>query len=635
MMAGFAQPPATVSAAAVAVKPVEGKAAEGFSASVPSGGKHEIILPIAKWGRYSVRCSGEQPVAMTISDRRTGVIERDGDAGRRNPRIDLFLDIGEYKLTVQGTKNATGTTKVTATPFAPPAGFKPAYLVPYRENRVSLDDFQQTAFWFEALADTSVYIEAVGRNLADLVLWRDGEWLVKTDNHAFIAKPKDETPLSGISFSVRVPKGMYMVSAYGGKGRSWAVKSDEHPLCIQAGIETLAANGLNAMTIPPRGYAQFLLHPNTERFVLEGPDKKRLLAEVNRLGPNLEPAGWMATDSIHGKLSSPRIFMQPQAVAQGNGYRVVKISGTPGQSFAVQTMGGYQATIPGNEGKSWWVSTLHTGNPGDQIGASGLVVSAAKVAILAMQADTLSANREVARRFNLLGDVSAFVWVDENGKYSVAPGGTEYSWRLGRYHFTPPPNYKAPEWTTGTKSIELNQGLYLLEMSPKNKGIATVVLKKGSLLGGMISAGKAALGASEDNRQWNASRPVMRFSGLSPGPSESYQVIVNSQAPEWTSIYRRSLPIDTDDPLGFWLRSGEKLDIPIKLAGRRVVSLVDLRGVFVPFSCNGTRFDKAAEMDAGAYTVSVMGGAGEVPAYGVEIGETGAPAFRGRAGFPG
>lgn len=582
-----------------------------FSASVPSGGKHEILLPIAKWGRYSIRCSGEQPVALSISDRRTGIMERDGDAGRRNPRIDLFLDIGEYKLTVLGSKNAAGTSQVTATPFALPEGFKPAYLVPYRENRMSLDDFQQTAFWFEAFADTSVYIEAVGRNLADLALWRDGEWLVKTDNHTFIAKPKDETPLSGISFSARVPKGIYMVAAYGGKGRSWSIKSDEHPLCIQAGIETLADNGLNAMTIPPRGYAQFLLHPGTDRFVLEGPDKKRLIAEMNRLGPGFEPAGWMATDSIHGKLSSPRIFMQSQTMSQGNGYRVVKISGTPGQSFTVQTMGGSQAHLQGVEAKSWWVSTLHTGNPGDQIGASGLVIETGKGAIVAMQADTLSSNREVARRFNLLGDVNAFVWVDENGKYSMVPGGTEYSWRLGRFHFTPPADYKAPEWSTGTKTLELAQGLHRLEMSPKNKGIATLVLKKASVLGGMISAGKAALGASGDDRAWNAPRPAMRFSGLAPGSGENFLVVANAQAPEWTSVYRRALPIDSDDPLGFWLRPGEKLDIPIRLAGRRMVSVVDVRGAFVPFSGNGTRFDKASVWDAGAYTVSLMGGAGE------------------------
>jgi hypothetical protein len=555
----------TARAAGIAQTP-----AAAFSASVPSGGRHEIMLPIAKWGRYSVRASGEQPVAMSISDRRNGIMERDGDAGRRNPRIDLFLDIGEYKLTVQGTKNATGTTKVTAEPFAPPEGFKPSYLVPYRENRMSLDDLQQTAFWFEAFADTSVYIEAVGRNLADLVLWRDGEWLVTTVNHTFISRPKDETPLSGISFSARVPKGMYMVGAYGGKGRSWAVKSDEHPLCIQAGIETFPGTGFSAMTIPPRGYAQFLLHPVTERFVLEGPDKKRLIAEVNRLGPDYQPAGWMATDSIHGKLSSPRITMQPQAMPWGSGYRVVRISGTPGQSFTVQTMGVSEFQLSGIEGKSWWVSTLHTGNPGDQIGASGLVVETGKGAILAMQADTLSSGREVARRFNLLGDVSAFVWVDESGKYAMAPGGTEYSWRLGRYHFTPPPNYKAPEWAAGTKTIELTQGLHLLEMSPKNKGIATLVLKKASLLGGMISAGKAALGASGENRAWNTPRPAMRFSGLAPRGVENYQVVANAQAPEWTSIYRRSLPIDSDDPLGFWLRPGEKLDIPIKIAGRRV-----------------------------------------------------------------
>lgn len=612
----FSETPAAPAATATAA------AAPGnaFAASIPSGGRHEILLPIARWGRYSIRCTGDQPVALSVADRRSGVIARDGEAGQRNPRLDLFLDLGEYKLTAQGTRNAKGTSQVAVTPFTLPAGFKPAYLIPLRENRLSLDDLEQAVFWFEIPADTTVYIEAAGRNLADLVLWRDGEWLVRTDNQTFIAKPKDETPLSGISFAARLPKGMYMIGAYGGKGRSWSLKSAEHPFFIQYGLEALPSSGTRSLTIPPKGYVQVLLNPSTVSIVLEGPDKKRLVAEVNRLTSGFTPGGWLATDSIHAKLAAPRIRLQPQGVAQGNGFRTLKVTGSPGQPFILQTLGASNTYLSGSKGETWWVSSLHTGNPKDQISASGLVVETGKGAIVALQADTLSSDRELARRFNLLSDVNTFVWVQGDNKYSVTPGGTDFNWRVRRYFHTLPPNYKEPEWTSGAKTVELSQGLYILEMNPRNKGIATVILKKSTLLGGVISAGKAALGATGENRAWNAPNPMVRFSRLAPGHLENYEVILNSQSPEMATVLSRTLPIDPEEPLGFWQQGGEKPEIPIRLSGRRLVTLVDARGASVPFELNGVRHDKGVEADAGNHRVVLPPG-GPEPRFVVLKGE--------------
>ena len=516
--------------------------AQGFSASVPAGGKHEITMPIGKWGRYSVRASGEQPVSLSISDRRNGVIARDGTAGQRNPRIDLFLDVGEYKLSAQGAKNATGMSALSATAFAYPKGFSPGYLVPARENSLALEDFQQACFWFQASADTVVYVEAAGRNLAELALWRDGEWLVPTQNRAFTAKPKEETPLAGISFSARLPKGAYMVGAYGGKeggtGRGWALASQAHPLYLQAGLDSLSANTRAGGAIPPRGYAQWLLSPSVDAVIVAEAEKRGLLAEVNRLSPEFAPAGWLAADSITGKSASARVILRPDALAQGQGWRVLKVSGAPGQAFTVQAFGSSKTVLPGRESRNWWVTSMHSGDPQDQIGASGAVVDRKSGALVALQADTLSQDREWSRRFNLMAAVSAYIWVDGNGKYAVTPGGAAGSWRLSRYFHTPPPNYKSPEWVTGSKSQELIRGLYLLEVEPNEKGIATMIIAKSSLLGGALAAGKALLGSTA--RAWNAPRASLAFPRLDPGPDDSYQVILNSQAPELSAVFSRT-----------------------------------------------------------------------------------------------
>lgn len=516
-------------------------AADGFTVSLPASGRHEAVMPVSKWGRYSIQAKGDQPVAISVADRRSGILHRDGEPGQRNGRIDLFLDIGDYKLAAQGVKKASGNATLSAIPFAYPSGMKPSWLIPLRENRFSLDDLQQAAFWFETPSDTVVYIEAAGRNLAEIALWRDGEWLVPTNNRSFTAKPKDETPLSGFSFAVRVPKGAYMVGLYGGKGRAWALKSEEHPCYLQWGVEPIAANVRSQRTVPPKGYSQVLLAPEVTNVIVEGADKQRLLVEISRMNADFTAGGWMAGDSIHGKSAGPRVMFQPSGIAAGQGWRLLKVSGPPGRPFNLQTFGAGSRQILGNQSASWKIHSVHSGSAGDQIGASAIIVDNKDGAVIALQADTVGP-KELARKFNLLGSTTALIYVAEAGKYTFNPGGTKYAWTLGRFYHRPPPNYKEPETFTGAKTIELNQGVHHLTLEPQLKGVATFVLGKASLLGGMISAGKAAVGVVE-NRAWDAPRASVSFPNVHVPYQASYDLRLNSQAPEFGSLVAQKLPL--------------------------------------------------------------------------------------------
>jgi hypothetical protein len=585
--------------------------------SVPSKGIHALKLPIERWGRYALRCAGEQPVAMSLATRRSGVIARDGEPGVRNPRIDLFLDIGEYKVVLQGPPKASGLTRFSATPFAPAA--PPARLVWLRENRLSLDDLQQAGFWFELESDTDVHLEAAGRNLAELALWRDGEWLVDIPRRTFVAEPSEEKPLAGMVLAGRLPKGTYLLAAYGGPGgrgmgAEWARQSEEHPLFLQGGIETLSANEARTVALSGKGYAQFLLPPGASHVIAEAADKQRLIAEATRLTVDYQVSGWMATDSIHGKSSSPNLMLSLGRLDAAHGRRMVRFTGKPGQTFTVKTLDASVEYLSGTAGQSWWIYSQHSGRPDDQLGASGAIVNEKDGSIVAVQADTLAPDREWARRFNLLDNVSAFVWVAAEGKYALAPGGVEYTWRIKRFHHPLPPDYREPDFLSGKQSLELGRGLHLLEIQPENKGIATLVLAKSSLLGGMVSAGKAALGVGEADRKWNRPRPALRFSGISPAPDETYRVFLNSQAPEAQVMGGRTLPIDPDSALGVWCAPGEKVAVPTVLRGRRILRVTDAGGAAQSFEMDGRRVDGAVEAEAGSHAL-VLSGAGAEPRF--------------------
>lgn len=564
-----------------------------FSATLPASGRHETTANLDHWGRYSLRSSGEVPTALSVADRRNGILRRDGDPGQRHGRIDLFLDLGEYKLAVQGPKRAPGNVTVTAIPFAEAPGSKPAWLKPLRDNRFELDDLRQASFWFEVPSDTVIWLEAAGRNLAEMALWRDGEWRVPVQFRPFVSRPSEGTPWNGFAGGARLAKGLYRVGVYGGEPRAWSEKAGEHPGYLRMGLEDLGAGARNARVIPPQGYEEFLLAPGVATVLVEEAEKLRLGAEITRLDRDYAPAGWLSGDSISGKSASPRMLFHPGEASPEQGGRVLKVWGSPGQAYTVQTSGFTSRSVAGREAREWRVVSQHSGNPADQIGASGIVADHKDGSLVAVVADTVG-SKEVARRFNLLEPVSAFIWIPEAGKYSLSPGGVKYRWSLGRYYHYAPPNHVPPEMAEGARTLQLNAGLHMLAIEPVEKGIATFVLGKASLLGGMIAAGKAAMGM-QDGRAWDPPRPEVRFDRIVLAKDAVYDVRVNSQAPELASVSARPLPLDPDEPVGQWVRPGERVEIPLKLAGKRILAARDAAGNPVPFDASGRHADRSLE----------------------------------------
>jgi hypothetical protein len=577
---------------------------KGFSVSVPAKGSQTVIVPVKTWGRYSVQCRSDQPIAFSVADRRSGIISRDGTPGERNGRVDMFLDIGEYKITTQGPKNATADAVIAAMPFTYAAGSTPSFLVPNKENRLQLRDLEQCSFWFEATTDTTLYVEASGRYLADLRLWRDGDWLVQTQSTGFIARPKPETPLTGLIMTASVPKGNYMVAAYGGKGKDWALKSDDAPLYLQGYLETLNGNVTMAMTIPPKGYVRMQLSSLVRAVVVEEAERNLLVMEISGSG----------TDSIFAKSATPRMMLSCRG---GSRAQTLKISGTPGQPFTLQTLGGTDG-ISCNTGSSWWVSSVHTGNFRDQLGASGAIIgyrdsvlATGRIirldSVFAVCADTISPDKEIAKRFNFLSEsmLTAYIWVESEGTYWISPGGVGFGWRFMRYYTSTPPDYKSPDMCEKSGSASLNRGLYILELHPKKKGAASLVIQKTSLLGSVFKTGKELITGPDDNRAWVPQRPCVQFPSVKAKEKYCLNILLNDQNPELAAIQARPLPLDPDVPLAIWCRSGEKIQVPLRLEGKRVVSLTDERGAATPFEMNGKRFDNTATFEPGAYTVVI------------------------------
>ena len=161
--------------------------------SVPATGRQEAILNVAAFGHYALTVASSQGTALLFVDRMAGPGPQAGTAGADDGRLDLFLDRGEYKVITLGHEKASGTAKLEVHPFAELHAPQPPLLVELKPVDETLQDFQQASYWLRVDEARVVAIEAAGRNLADLRIWRDGTWL-----HEAVPERGESSPRRGI-----------------------------------------------------------------------------------------------------------------------------------------------------------------------------------------------------------------------------------------------------------------------------------------------------------------------------------------------------------------------------------------------------------------------------------------------------
>ena len=74
-----------------------------------------------------------------------------------------------------------------------------------------------------------ILIEAAGRALLDLRLWRDGTDLVPIDAETRTIEPTRSHPLTDFLIAGTVEPGTYLVTAYGGAALAWPMAQPRSP----------------------------------------------------------------------------------------------------------------------------------------------------------------------------------------------------------------------------------------------------------------------------------------------------------------------------------------------------------------------------------------------------------------------
>jgi hypothetical protein len=221
--------------------------------TLPAKGKQSAIVNVGEFGRYTVLAQSAQGTALQLIDRMAGPGEIAGIAGVQDGRLDLFLNRGDYKIITHADETGIGDVKLSVHSFTELHANNFPQLIKLKDITLSLDDFQQRSFWLHIEKRETVAIEAAGRNLADLRLWKDGNWLLDFAPAGKQIYPHPEKPLQALQLNVTLEPGLYLLTAYGGPSLAWTEQSEEHPLYVRYGIPRLDESAYPGWMNPVNG----------------------------------------------------------------------------------------------------------------------------------------------------------------------------------------------------------------------------------------------------------------------------------------------------------------------------------------------------------------------------------------------
>ena len=529
--------------------------------TLPAKGEQQTILSIAQFGRYSVSVKSQQGVAIQLVDRMTGPGETQGEAGNSDGRVDAFLDRGHYKILLHASDQGSGDAALTVHPFAELNGPDIPRLPDIKQIDTTLADYQQRSYWLQIDERRAVAIEAAGRNLADMRLWRDGNWLVDAAPAEAEVEPEPGKPLAVRRIVTTLEPGLYLLSTYGGPGAVWAKTSDEHPLHLRMGVPKIADAGRQAFTASPFGIDRYLVPANANYFRLELPEAEDASIAVDDYdGQSPYSPG---TRRIITKQSLPPVAEITDGRGDEEKWKLVTITREAGKPYVLQHFESV-STYYFKGGGDYWIETLHSGYGEDSVDATVLLSKSGidyPERIIAGNAPELDANAVWTRRFNLLEPVTVYFHVTEAGNYVIDSGGGAKA----EYRFEPMIhigiNYKAPDYQPSGYIWALDPGYYIMTGRPKDdgKGILTLTVR--------------GAGAQPDGESQAKETALLLQSQHLDGGFD-YRLYLNQQPGVSAGVILRRLPIGLGAGLPVVLKAGQSLNIPVIAPRDGVVTAV-------------------------------------------------------------
>lgn len=565
--------------------------------TVPAAGRAKAIVTIDEPGRYAISVTSKTGVAIELTTRMGGPEGERGQAGASDGRIDAFLDRGEYLVRTRGGDGARGDATLAVTAFRElnPA---PPDLIELTPVSATLSDREQATFRMTLSSRRAVAIEAAGRSLRDLRLWRDGSWLIDAPPATEVLEASPGKPLVAYRIATTLEPGVYQLVAYGGLAEPWPAGGEANPLHVQWGIPSLPEASRRALTTGPLGVDRFLVPASATLYRLELAEASAARLEVGAYDP-ADPFRAGDESAEITKESVPPVAERELEPSPGS-VRVVTVRAEAGTGYVLQHF--YVTTSYSFErGGKHWVSSIGAGDPRESPDATAIVVRRPRNGGKWEPAPVASAAIEVGpgapwrRRFNLIEPSSLLVRIAKAGKYEV--GFADDAAALAHiepYLLYPPKGYKSPKAQPGPFEIDLDAGLYRLTVTPISQGIATATLRY------------AEDPAIDPALPVPPPRAAARLGVLELDSAFLYRVDLGTQAGVRQGLIVRESPVAIATPLPLALAPGEIVLVPVTLDAGAIVTALSEGGRALELRVDeGDWSSEAAVATAGAHLIRV------------------------------
>jgi len=539
----------------------------------PTAGETDSLLQVTTPGRFAIRAASPSGTALQLVDMLTGPGERQGWPGKQDGRIDALLDTGTYKVRAFGAPAATGETALSVTAFTP-AG--PALLAPgYQPIALTLRDLQLRSFWFVVGAgDTSLRIEAAGRSLAALTLWRDGRDLVEIPTATGIIATTPAHPMTDIVLSGRLPPGTYLLTAYGGPKLPWADGAPDEPFYLRSGRSAELLAGGVTREVGVFGTEVFGLPRNAARALLVLPQPADAHLSAEAAGSDTQTIDMAKNDKAPAALLD---LVGNPALS-----RFVTLQAAPGQVFTLRTLAATAAlsstlleTIPVHRSGRYWLAVQEPGNGGDEEPAAAMLVRfrlnpdgtrAGSAEVLAAPGvPDIGPDQAWRSRFNLRGTTGLLFHATAPVTVTVKADGPALTSRIAT-----PEGAVMNATGNGTTPMSwaLSSGWYWLMLTPEPHALGILDLTLGPP--GLIPQAPPAAGPAA---------PVLPLGEHAVDTDHVLALLANRTPDAEAGLLVRPVPIElADGPLIETLVAGEAASVAVHAREPGILTLRDVAG---------------------------------------------------------
>ncbi|CCJ06531.1 hypothetical protein [Methylocystis sp. SC2] len=500
------------------------------------------LLTVPAPGRYSIRAKSPSGARIELVDMIAGPLDSSGAPGLRDGRIDALLDKGVYKLRVSGAKGANGKTTLSAKPFVEADASKPM-LAPGRIQGGELGDLQQRSYAFDVGAEGRVSLEAIGRALSDLRVWRSDGELVDLAFEQETVETKPGRAMNRLRVEGALEPGRYVVTAYGGEKLVWAQGDTAQPFLLRLDAPALLAAGVAEGVIGPFGAARFDAPSSYDAFRLDLPQ-----TTPARLDARRNDTKEIATISKNSRTPSVNLRL----ASDGKSNARLEVSGYEGQAFTLRGLRQsdretFEASGP------HLVSIDLAGEGGDEAPATALfarIESDGKTRVIASDAPRIGAGKAWRGKFNLFGPTSILFEATRDGPVAIDAKGVKVD-------ATIEPALGAQAARADGKNAaryDLQAGYYFLRLEPKGES------------GGVIDVTLGPPGLSVSAPAPAPARATMSFGTQTLERDGSYLILTNVAPQLLTGPRVVALPAELDKaPLALWQDAGKDVALPVRL----------------------------------------------------------------------